>query len=315
MTHINDAFIDSSAWYKALADSLRLQVLRVLKDHSFGALELASIFDVKQNTMSHHLKMLINAGLLEAKREGTSIFYRRCIMAQSSLTAEVFYQLDRLVLDSDVKRRSEAVLLERVDVAREFFEKNVNRFRAQQDLIAEFNQYGDLAKSVLKNTATLSNSALELGCGQGEFLLPLAKRFDQVWAVDISESMLQRAEQHIVAAGFNNVEFVQGELTPAITQGQNVDVIVCNMVLHHLPKPSKVFELAANMLAKGGVLLITDLCEHQNEWAKTSCGDLWLGFDQQELTNWANSNNLQVEQQLFLALRNGFQVQTWVFRK
>ncbi len=62
---------------KASADSLRLLVLRVLRKDSFGVSELCSIFDIRQPALSHHLKVLSGAGLVAARREANSIFYRR----------------------------------------------------------------------------------------------------------------------------------------------------------------------------------------------------------------------------------------------
>ncbi|RYZ84355.1 MAG: ArsR family transcriptional regulator, partial [Moraxellaceae bacterium] len=49
---------------KAAGDSFRLDVLRVLAQDSFGVLELCRIFSAKQSGMSHHLKVLTNAGLV-----------------------------------------------------------------------------------------------------------------------------------------------------------------------------------------------------------------------------------------------------------
>ena len=46
---------------KASGDPLRLQILRVLRQDSFGVLELCSIFDIRQPAMSHHLKVLAAA--------------------------------------------------------------------------------------------------------------------------------------------------------------------------------------------------------------------------------------------------------------
>ena len=73
---------DLAALCKASADSLRLQVLRVLREDSFGVSELCSIFDIRQPALSHHLKVLANAGLVATRREGNSIFYRRSELGQ-----------------------------------------------------------------------------------------------------------------------------------------------------------------------------------------------------------------------------------------
>lgn len=62
---------------KAAGDALRLDILRALARDSYGVLELAQAFGVKQSLLSHHLKTLTQAGLLHSRREGNTIFYRR----------------------------------------------------------------------------------------------------------------------------------------------------------------------------------------------------------------------------------------------
>ena len=36
-----------------------------------------------------------------------------------------------------------------------------------------------------------------------------------------------------------------------------------------------------------------DLSHHNQEWSKESCGDLWLGFETQEITTWAERAGFQ----------------------
>ena len=70
---------------KAFADSLRLQILRLLKGESFGVLELCRILGIRQSALSHHLKILATAKLLSTRREGNSIFDRRALFTEDDL--------------------------------------------------------------------------------------------------------------------------------------------------------------------------------------------------------------------------------------
>ena len=63
----------------------------------------------------------------------------------------------------------------------------------------------------------------------------------------------------------------------------------------------------------GGVLLVTDLCRHDQNWAHDACGDLWLGFDEEELLGWAERAGLKQLEAQYVAQRNGFQVQVRTF--
>lgn len=68
-----------AASLKALADPLRLRMLSAIASDGRGeacACDLASLTEVSQPTVSHHLKVLKEAGLLEAERRGTWVWYR-----------------------------------------------------------------------------------------------------------------------------------------------------------------------------------------------------------------------------------------------
>ena len=65
--------------FKALADRHRLQILNCLLQadgESVCVCDLEPLLGVKQPTVSHHLKQLVEAGLLERERRGTYAFYR-----------------------------------------------------------------------------------------------------------------------------------------------------------------------------------------------------------------------------------------------
>ncbi|MFH7572450.1 ArsR family transcriptional regulator, partial [Pseudomonas syringae pv. tagetis] len=59
----------------------------------------------------------------------------------------------------------------------------------------------------------------------------------------------------------------------------------------------------------GGSLLVTELCSHAQRWAREACGDLWLGFEQEDLAHWAIAAGLVPGESLYLGLRNGIQIQ------
>ena len=65
--------------FKALADRHRLQILNCLLRADGEAVcvcDLEPLLGVKQPTVSHHLKQLVDAGLLEREKRGTYAFYR-----------------------------------------------------------------------------------------------------------------------------------------------------------------------------------------------------------------------------------------------
>ena len=65
--------------FKALADRHRLQILNCLvraEGESVCVCEFQPLLGIKQPTVSHHLKMLVDAGLLEREKRGTYAYYR-----------------------------------------------------------------------------------------------------------------------------------------------------------------------------------------------------------------------------------------------
>src|SRR5918912_2700087 len=62
---------------KALADPIRLQLVDVLRKHAgkVCVCELVPLFDLAQPTISHHLKVLRDAGLVGSERHGLWAYY------------------------------------------------------------------------------------------------------------------------------------------------------------------------------------------------------------------------------------------------
>lgn len=304
--------------FKAAGDPLRLDILRVLSDKSFDVRELCEIFGMRQSGMSHHLKVLANAGLVTTRREGNSVFYRRQLPSREAMIGTpqqaVFDALDSQELEETLQERLAAVEARRAERGRAFFARHAARLDERRELIASHEQYGELACSLLDQALPDGgDSTLEVGPGEGRFLPALSWRFRQVTGLDNSPAMLDRARQAADAGRLDNVRLVTGDW-PEEAPAEEFDAIVLNMVLHHLPAPADSFGRAASLLRPGGVLLITELCRHDQAWAQESCGDLWLGFDSEDLHAWAQRAGLEAVAAQFLGQRNGFQVQVRSFR-
>jgi ArsR family transcriptional regulator len=73
-----DAAADLAKMFKALADPVRLRLLSLIASHEGGeacVCDLTGPFDVSQPTISHHLKVLREAGLVGSERRGTWVYY------------------------------------------------------------------------------------------------------------------------------------------------------------------------------------------------------------------------------------------------
>lgn len=302
--------VSLAALFKALGDPLRMQVMRLLKGDSLSVSELCEVFELRQSALSHHLKVLVEAGLLVRRREGTAIFYRRglAVTPHIKLLDTVFNSIDAQPLSAGLK-----VALARVQQQREhnslaFFRNNHARFREQQELIASWEDYSQAALHLLDlSNAPGGYPIIEIGPGDGRLLPLLAQRADTVVALDNAPEMLEGARTH--AAHVRNIDFILGDTTSLASGSARYGAAVMNMVLHHTPKPQQVLAEAGCALAVGGVLIISELVAHDQAWAREHCGDLWLGFDPDEITAWAQAAGLESRAQLFITQRNGFQIQ------
>src|SRR5438045_1284327 len=62
--------------FKALADPTRVAIVNRLAGGECCVCDLTDAFELAQPTISHHLKVLRDAGLVEASRRGTWAYYR-----------------------------------------------------------------------------------------------------------------------------------------------------------------------------------------------------------------------------------------------
>ena len=73
---------------KALADPVRLRLMSLVASHPGGeacVCDLNEAFDLSQPTISHHLKVLHEAGLLDREKRGVWVYYRASAQALASL--------------------------------------------------------------------------------------------------------------------------------------------------------------------------------------------------------------------------------------
>ncbi|MFV9432182.1 ArsR/SmtB family transcription factor [Rhodococcus aetherivorans] len=76
--------------FKAIGDPVRLRLLSLIASHEGGescVCDISPAFDLSQPTISHHLKVLREAGLLDCERRGTWVYYRVIPSALAQLSA------------------------------------------------------------------------------------------------------------------------------------------------------------------------------------------------------------------------------------
>lgn len=91
-----EAAEDLAPLFKAIADPMRLRLLSLIACHEGGetcVCDLTAVFDVTAPTISYHLKILREAGLIESERRGTWRYYRISPAVMTRMSAVLMPQL------------------------------------------------------------------------------------------------------------------------------------------------------------------------------------------------------------------------------
>ncbi|WP_307858254.1 metalloregulator ArsR/SmtB family transcription factor [Cellulomonas fulva] len=161
------AAVEVAAVLKALADPLRLRMLSFITTSSTGeacVCDIATVADVSQPTVSHHLKVLKDVGVLASERRGTWVWYRVAPDVRGAVTA-LLDSFAPAALDVTHHRADPLTGLEDVDAT---------LTRVADELAARF---PDLAPDLVLSTVRESYAALARGAGVTAHLVPTAQRF------------------------------------------------------------------------------------------------------------------------------------------
>ena len=299
--------------FKALGDVSRLRILAVLQNGAFNVNELVQVLGLGQSRVSRHLKILSDAGLVHARREGTWVYYTLTPSwfgrsdvgppraGRSSAGAVPFRRFLRVLAKELQAAEGEqaaldaaavgACLEERRQRAESFFRGVAGRFDQERDSVQGPPEHLDRLVSKLEPVDTVA----DLGTGTGILLSRLATRARRVLAVDRSAEMLEVARRRPEVRGDTTLELRIGALEHLPLSDGEADAVVLNLVLHHVAQPPTALAEAARVLRPGGSLLIAEFEEHSEESYRDRLGDLWLGFETERLRSWLTEADLEVE--------------------
>lgn len=72
---MNKKYVVQARVFKAMSDENRLKILELLREREYNASELLEEMDFGQSTLSHHMRILLSAGIIRARKNGKWTYY------------------------------------------------------------------------------------------------------------------------------------------------------------------------------------------------------------------------------------------------
>lgn len=253
--------------FKALGDPARLRALLLLRRMELTVSELTGVLGLPQSTTSGMLRVMMQAGLVAARREGRHAWY----------TATNFEPLSE-VLSGLTLALSDLEALDAVRAAR---------------APTAGDEFGDLDSAHVpgRSWKTLATSLLllnrlgrvaDIGVGRGDLTLLLLGAAERLYAVDREPDLLATLERRARASGHDNLTCVAGDFHN-VELPEPVDLVVLSLSLHFAEDPAAVVQRAHTALTPGGRVWITELDAHEHSWVRQRLGHRRLGFSRDTL--------------------------------
>lgn len=303
---------------KAAGETTRMRLLALLSAGDLTVTDLTDILGQSQPRISRHLKLLLEAGLIERYQEGAWAYFR---LKREGEEAGVAVELLSALSTSDavVARDGErlaTVKKERAARASAYFSRNAAEWDEIRRLhVGDEQVEAALLKLIGDNPI---DSLLDLGTGTGRILQLLDGKYRKAVGVDASRDMLSVARTNLDKTGTARASVRHGDIFNLPLDGQDFDLITIHQVLHFLDEPQAAIAEAARVLRPGGRLAIIDFAPHTLEYLRDAHAHQRLGFSHEVMAGWLAKAGLTVEKTVDLqdeAMKEGaLTVTLWLAR-
>ena len=281
--------------FRALADPTRLRVLALLHQMELSVGELAQVLGQSQPRVSRHVKILVDCGLAERRREGSWVFLT---LGERARLEPLFLLLDRWaeldgsddVAASD-RARLAAVRADRAAAAERYFTLHAAQWDELRSLhVAESEVEAAIAEALNDRPV---GRLVDIGTGTGRMLELFGPAADHSLGIDRSPEMLRLARVKLSEAGVENAELRQGDMYALPLRSSVADTVILHQVLHYAQQPAAAIAEAARLLSSGGRLLVVDFAPHEREELRSRDAHARLGFADESVLNWMAGAGLE----------------------
>lgn len=271
---------------RALADSTRLRIMRLLSTMELAVGELAQVLGQSQPRVSRHVAILCDAGLAQRHREGSWVFLRASggnergnpvgeAVARLLATAER-EDPDFAAKCAEDRRQLGIVRGTREQSAAAYFARHADEWDELRKLHSDD---AVVEKALLDALGDQSlGQLLDIGTGSGRMAELFAPKADHVVALDKSLDMLRVARAKLQNLPADGIELVQGDFVSLPFAAQRFDTIVLHQVLHFAQDPAAVLAEAARVTRAVGRIAIVDFAAHDREELRDRHAHARLGF-------------------------------------
>lgn len=271
---------------RAAAEETRLRILALCSETELSVSELTQILGQSQPRVSRHLKLMVEAGLLERFREGAWAFYR---LAESASNGHLAAALLALIPAGDPMRtrdqaRLEAVRRDRATRAEEFFRRNAEDWDEIRKLHVDDESVEQALRDFLPSQPGWNH--VDLGTGTGRILELVAPMTERAIGIDLSHEMLTVARSNLARTEITNCHVRYGDMRQLELQPESFDVATFHLVLHYADDPGAALSEAARLLRPGGRIIIIDFAPHNEAQLMHEHAHRWLGFTDSEIETW-----------------------------
>lgn len=281
--------------FRVLAEASRLQVLALCAEEELSVSELATLLDDSQPQVSRKVAALREAGLLDARRDGTRTLVKAVPgLSGDAVVADAVAEGRRLCLADGSLARIPAVVAAREDQGLTHFEAP-RATTATTSVPASPEHLAHLA--ALAPLLAGRQLAVDVGTGEGLSLDVLAPLFSRVIAVERSRAQLARVSERVAARGFHQVSLFPGSyddaaLVERVDAAGGADLVFAGRSLHHASRPAQAVAAFARLLKRGGFLVVLDYLPHDDDGLRGDSGDAWLGFPADDVRRFATEAGL-----------------------
>ncbi|MGE0735308.1 MAG: ArsR/SmtB family transcription factor [Alphaproteobacteria bacterium] len=263
---------------RATAEPTRLRILGICAHGELTVSELCQILGQSQPRVSRHLKLLVEAGLLDRFQEGNHAYYRlaengACAALGRSIIDQIPHDDPNLSLDLD---RLERVKAARAQFAAEYFRRNAARWNELRALHVDDRQVDAALRALLLEAPV--HDLLDIGTGTGRVLELMGPDVDAAVGIDTSREMLSVARTNLDKAALSHCQVRQADMYQLPFTGERFDAVTLHMVLHYADDPSRVVAEAARVLRPNGRLIVVDFAPHAMNLLRDEHAHRWMGF-------------------------------------